>query len=399
MAKLSRDYQYYKNIFKDVELPYAFVDLDLFDENIKQIAPRAKDKTIRIASKSVRCRALIKRALDANPIYQGIMAYSLDEAVWLSQQGFDDILLGYPGYNPKQVERVCGELQKGKQIVLMVDLPEHIQHLDALGGQFNTVIPICIDLDMSSDFPGIHFGVWRSSIRSKTDALALYEYIKKAPNVLLVGLMGYEAQIAGLGDNVPGAGAMNQVIRFLKSRSIKEIAKRRTETVQALKAAGVDFKLVNGGGTGSLEWTTQEAEVTEVTVGSGFYNSGLFDNYTNFRHLPSAAYAVEIVRQPKPGLYTAHGGGYTASGAAGKDKLPKIYLPEGAKLLDNEGAGEVQTPVEYSGPEKLQLGDPIYLRHSKAGELCERFKELYLVQDGKITGTTPTYRGEGQCFV
>lgn len=399
MANLTRSYQYYKDIFKDVPLPYAFVDLDLFDENVRQLSKRAGDKTIRIASKSVRCRALIQRALDADPKYQGIMAFSLDEAVWLSQNGFDDILLGYPGWNKAQVQRVAEELKKGKDIILMVDLPEHIQHLDELGKEFGVTIPICIDLDMSTDLPGLHFGVWRSSIRSKADALALYKHIEKAPNVHLKALMGYEAQIAGLGDNVPGKGAMNAVIRFLKGRSIKEIAKRRTETVQALKATGADMPLVNGGGTGSLEWTKLESEVTEVTVGSGFYASGLFDNYSNFKHLPSAAYAVEIVRKPKPDLYTCHGGGYTASGAVGKDKIPVPYLPEGAKLLDQEGAGEVQTPVHYTGTEQLQLGDPVFLRHSKAGELCERFTKLYLVQGGKIIGTTPTYRGEGQCFV
>lgn len=395
----SRTYQYYRDIFQGINFPYAFVDLDLFDANIKNIAPRAGDKLIRIASKSVRCRSLIKRVLDFGLPYQGIMTYSLDEAVWLSQEGFDDLLMGYPGWNPNQIERVCAELQKGKQIILMVDLPEHIHHLNQLGEKFNTVIPVCIDLDMSSDFPGIHFGVWRSSIRSKEDAMALYSVIERSNFVQLNALMGYEAQIAGLGDNVPGKGVMNSIIKMLKSRSIKEISKRREETVQGLKDAEADLKIVNGGGTGSLESTRQEKGVTEVTVGSGFYNSGLFDNYSNFRHYPAAAYAVEIVRKPKEHTYTCHSGGYTASGAAGKDKLPVPYLPEGAKLIDEEGAGEVQTPIIYKGPESLNLGDPVYLRHSKAGELCERFTHLYLVRDGKIVDQVPTYRGEGKCFV
>lgn len=399
MSTTSPTYSYYKEVFKDTPFPYAFIDLDLFDANVQHIIPRAKDKTIRIASKSVRCTTLLKRALDASPIYKGLMTFSLDEAIWLSQLGFDDLLMGYPGWNPDQIKSVAAEIKKGKTIILMVDLPEHIEHLNKLGEELDVVFPVCIDLDMSSDFPGLHFGVWRSSIRSKNDALRLYEEIKQNPHIKLTGLMGYEAQIAGLGDNVPGQAVMNRIIRLLKSRSIKEIAKRRTDTVQALKAAGADLTLVNGGGTGSLEWTTQEAEVTEVTVGSGFYNSGLFDNYSNFRHYPSAAYAVEIVRKPKASLYTCHGGGYTASGAMGKDKLPKIYLPQGASLIDQEAAGEVQTPVQYTGQENLQMGDPIYLRHSKAGELCERFNKLYLVQGGKIVDEVPTYRGEGKCFV
>lgn len=398
MANFDRTYSYYRDLFKGREMPYAFVDLDLFDENVRQLAQRAGSKTIRIASKSVRCASLIKRVLDADPIYQGIMAYTAAEAVWLTENGFDDILVGYPAWNDIQIERVSGALQKGKTIVLMVDLPEHITHLNELGKKFNTVLPICIDLDMSSDYPGLHFGVFRSSINSVEKALALYKIIQQNPFVRLDGLMGYEAQIAGLGDKVPGQAAMNSIVRFLKQRSIKEITSRRENTVKALKDAGAQLKLVNGGGTGSLEWTKLEQGVTEVTVGSGFYASGLFDNYSNFKHLPSAAYAIEVVRHPQPHIYTCHGGGYTASGEAVKNKLPKPYLPLGASLIDQEGAGEVQTPIVYKGNE-LHLGDPVFMRHSKAGELCERFKTLLLVQGGKVVDEVPTYRGEGQCFV
>ena len=59
----------------------------------------------------------------------------------------------------------------------------------------------------------------------------------------------------------------------------------------------------------------------------------------------------------------------------------------------------MQTPIRYNGPEKLQLGDPIFLRHAKAGELCERFTHLLVVADGALVDTFTTYRGDGQCFL
>jgi D-serine deaminase-like pyridoxal phosphate-dependent protein len=211
--------------------------------------------------------------------------------------------------------------------------------------------------------------------------------------------MGYEAQIAGVGDATPGQGAKNLVIRWLKNRSAREIQKRRADTVNALKDKGRELSVINGGGTGSLEWTRQETSVTEVTAGSGFFHPSLFDNYTNFQHQPAAGFAIEITRKPAAGIYTCAGGGYIASGAPGPDKAPKPWLPEGAELLANEGAGEVQTPVYYDGKEQLRLGDPIFLRHAKAGELCERFQELHLLSEGRLLDTVPTYRGEGQCFL
>ena len=395
---MTRDYSYYKEIFSGREMPLAFIDLDLFDENAKQISARAKGKTIRIASKSVRCVELLRRALKSDPAYKGIMTYSGAETVWLSQTGFDDLLIGYPVWHQRQIEHLCLELKKGKSITLMADLPEHVLHLNRIGENCNTIIPICIDIDMTSVFPGVRFGVWRSSIHQIRQAQELHRVIKNAPFVRLDGVMGYEAAIAGMGDNAQGKMLQNIAVKFFKKSSAREIPKRRGEIVSALENDGAQLRLVNGGGTGSLEWTTDEDWVTEVTVGSGFYSSALFDNYTNFKHLPAAAFAVEITRHPSKNIFTCHGGGYIASGSIGVDKQPKPYLPAGFTLLGQEGTGEVQTPVVYSGNENLQLGDPVLFRHAKAGELCERFNSLLLVSQGKIADEVPTYRGEGKCF-
>jgi len=393
-----QSYSYYKELFKGISMPFAFADLDLFDENIRQIMARAGGKKIRVASKSVRCADLLKRAL-SDAAYKGIMTYSAQETVWLSQKGFDDLLIGYPVWNPKEIEALCNEINRGKTITLMVDLKEHVQQLNAIGKKSNILIPICMDMDMTSVFPGIRFGVWRSAITNKEQALALHRVIKDAPYVRLDGVMGYEAAIAGVGDNVKGKWVMNKVVRFLKRKSAAEIAQRRAEIVRALQADGAQLKFINGGGTGSVESTRQEDCVTEITVGSGLYSSALFDNYSNFRHQPAVAFAVEITRHPAENIYTCSGGGYIASGAVGADKQPKPYLPEGVELIPQEGTGEVQTPVVNKSAEKMELGNPVFFRHAKAGELCERFKSLLLVSNGKITGEALTYRGEGQCFL
>ncbi len=392
-------YQYYCEVFKGQTMPYAFVDVDLLNENIKQLKKRAAHKLVRIASKSLRCTAVMKHILDAGTPYQGIMAFTAPEASFLYEQGFNDLLVAYPTWHPDQVGEVCDNLQKGAIIYLMIDSVAHIKHLNKIAAALQTVIPVCMDIDMSSDFPGIHFGVYRSGITGKKKAKKVLDAIEAAPFIRLAGVMGYEAQIAGLGDNVAGKRMMNKVIRQLKKRSVKEIAKRRYKLVNLIAERGIKLDFVNGGGTGSLETTTKERAVTEVTVGSGFYASGLFDNYSNFKHLPAAAYAIEIVRKPKANIYTCLGGGYNASGTPGNDKAPVPYLPKGIKLTANEGAGEVQTPIVYKGKEKLNLGSPVFLRHSKAGELCERFNHLFLVSDGKIIDKVPTYRGQGKCFL
>jgi D-serine deaminase-like pyridoxal phosphate-dependent protein len=392
-------YQYYKTVFHGRAMPFAFVDLDLFTANMRQTIARAGTKRIRIASKSIRTVALIEKILASNPAFQGVMCFTAPEAVWLSRRGLDDLLLGYPCWHTEQVRAICGEVRQGKTIVLMIDAAEHAEHLAAIAAAEGVTLPVCLDLDMALDLPGLHFGVWRSSVRTRDDALKVFAAIERCKHVRLDGVMGYEAQIAGVGDNAPHQRAKNALIRVLQRRSVRLVAERRGAVVRTLIDRGAQLRFINGGGTGSLESTTREAVVTEATVGSGFFAPTLFDDYRAFRYLPAAGFAIEIVRRPRPDLYTCLGGGYVASGSAGPAKLPRPYLPAGAALLPLEGAGEVQTPIRYRGGERLGLGDPIFMRHSKAGELCEHFNTLLLVADGAVADEVPTYRGEGQAFL
>jgi D-serine deaminase-like pyridoxal phosphate-dependent protein len=396
---MQQDYSYYRQIFAGRAMPFAYVDLDLLDQNVQAILKRAGAKRIRLASKSIRSVAILRRLLDADPRFQGIMCFTAREAVWLASQGFDDLLIGYPTWQPDDIVAVAHSVAAGKQITLMVDSVEHVEHIAEIARQHDARLPVCIEVDLSIDVPGLHFGVWRSPLRTPAQARPVVESILAAPQLTLDGIMGYEAQVAGLGDTLPGKAAQNRIVRALKRRSVREAAARRAALLDLITSYGHSLRFVNGGGTGSVATTREEAGVTEITVGSGFYSPVLFDYYRDFRYLPAAGFAIEIVRRPRPDLYTCLGGGYIASGATGAEKQPKPYLPDGAQLLPTEGAGEVQTPIRYAGSERLTLGDPIFLRHSKAGELCEHFPRLALVSLGQITGEAETYRGAGQTFL
>lgn len=394
-------YHYYNSLFKNQSLPLAYCDLDLLDKNIKDIANRTANahKTIRIASKSVRSTSILKRILDSHSIYKGLMCFSGSEAIFLSESGFDDLLLGYPIVNADEITKICEATKNAKTIVLMVDCIQHLEQINAIAKAIGTIQAVCIDIDMSTSLPGLHFGVMRSPITSIQKAKKLVDAFEKFLNIKLSGVMGYEAQVAGLGENNPANGIKNYVIPFLKKYSNSDYTYRRREVIAYIKSKNITLDFVNAGGTGSIESSKKEDWVTEITVGSGFYSPALFDYYENFKHEPAVGFAVQIVRKPSQNIYTCLGGGYIASGSIGIDKQPKPYLPEGIKLSENEGTGEVQTPVEYNGKEQLSIGDTILFRHSKAGELCERFNQLQLVSAGKIVGTALTYRGEGKCFL
>ena len=244
--------------------------------------------------------------------------------------------------------------------------------------------------------PGIHFGVLRSPVRKLEDVKKLIEDSKKYSFAKLKGVMGYEAQIAGLGDYNPAFGIKNPIIRMLKNKSIPKLQDFRTKAVEYIKSQGIELEFVNGGGTGSFESTKNDPSVTEIAMGSGLFSPTLFDYYKNFKHRPSLFYALEVCRKPEKGFITCLGGGYMASGPIGIDKVPRPFLPEGIKLTENEGVGEVQTPLETV--REFEIGDPVFFRHAKAGEVCERFNSLLVIKDNQISKTWPTYRGMGACF-
>jgi D-serine deaminase-like pyridoxal phosphate-dependent protein len=395
---VARDYDGYRNALAGRRLPAAFVDLDVLDANLADLRRRAGSLRIRLVTKSIRSIAILRRALASSPQFRGLMCYSPAEAAWLASLGFDDLLVAYPSVEPDDLRAVAAQVRAGRTIALMVDAAIQVRRIAAIAQAEGVVQPVAIDLDMSSEFPGLHFGVFRSPVDGAAAALALAAEIAHHPSLRLDGLMGYESQIAGLMDAVPGKALKNAVVGWLKRRSIPEINERRRATVAALAAAGHTLRFVNGGGSGSFESTRADTSVTELAAGSGLYVPTLFDHYRAFEARPAAGFAVAVTRAPRPGIVTCAGGGYPASGPGGADRMPRPWLPAGCTLIANEGAGEVQTPVRVPAGVTLAPGDPLLFRHAKAGELCERFNELLLIEDGAVVDAVATYRGDGKCF-
>ena len=393
-------YAQFAQIFQGQNLPLAYLDLDSLEANAQAALARSGDKYLRLATKSLRCVPVLHHILSLSPRFRGLMAYDLSEALFLYQQGFRDILVAYPNLEPSALQALAKLLPEQPSICLMIDRPEHLHCLQTHHPNPETPpFEVCLDMDLSWSLPFLHFGVQRSALRNDTDWLNFLDAVAQTPQVKLRGCMGYEAQIAGLGDKKPKQILQNYLIRYLKKASIKRLRQKRQRWITWLKNRFPQADLFNGGGTGSLESSAQEPDLTELALGSGLFAPLLFDHYQAFQPQPASGFVLRIVRQPQTHVYTCLGGGYVASGPYGSDKIPQPNYPAGASLLKHEMAGEVQTPVFYQGPETLQIGDPIGFRHAKAGELCEHFNQLQILRQGKIIDAWPTYRGQNQCFL
>jgi D-serine deaminase-like pyridoxal phosphate-dependent protein len=379
--------------------PFAVLDLDALRANAADLVRRAAGKPIRLASKSVRCRSVLRQVL-AIPGYAGILGYTLAEALWLAEE-FDDIVVAYPTVETAALRRLAADATLAARITLMIDDPEQLDFIDAVipPGR-RPALRLCIDLDASLRGLGgrLHLGPRRSPVHAPEDAGRLARLIAERPGFTLVGLMAYEGQVAGVGNRPAGRPAWGLAVRVMQSISVRELADRRREVVAAVQAVQ-PLEFVNGGGTGSLETTGAESAVTELAAGSGLYGPGLFDTYRAFRPAPAALFALGVSRRPAPDIVTVTGGGWIASGPIGADRCPIPTYPAGLSLLSAEGAGEVQTPLRGRAAGTLRVGDRVWFRHAKAGELAEHVDEFHLVQDDRIDDSAPTYRGEGKTFL
>ncbi|GAA2028787.1 amino acid deaminase/aldolase [Agromyces tropicus] len=386
---------------RHLDAPVGALHLGALRWNAAEMLRRAAGTPIRIATKSVRVRSVVE-ALLALPGYRGVLAYTLAEALWLAERipDLDDLVVGYPTAEAAGIFRLATDADLARRITLMVDAPDQLDLVDAvLPPGSREELRVCLELDASWDAPVLgHLGVRRSPIHAPEEAGAFAAYVDARPGFRLVGMMAYEAQVAGVTTRPPGRPVGGAVNRWMQSRSMPELVERRARAVAAVRRHA-DLEFVNGGGTGSLEATAADPSVTELGAGSGILAGHLFDGYAQFTPAPASAFALDVVRSPSARHATILGGGWVASGPPGADRLPEPVWPEGLRMLPREAAGEVQTPLTGPAAARLRAGDRVWFRHTKSGELAEHLNEFAVIEGDDVVGTVPTYRGEGRAFL
>ncbi|WP_242494656.1 amino acid deaminase/aldolase [Nocardioides zhouii] len=374
--------------------PIAVVDLDAFDANATDLVRRADGKPIRVASKSLRVPALIQRAL-ARDGFEGVLAYTLAEALWLHEEGIsDDVVVAYPSVDVAALRRLTSSPAAAAAITLMVDDAAHLEALDAArsAAAGDVEVRVALDLDAGLRLGRQHIGPKRSPLFDTADVVALARVVHERAGVRLVGVMTYEGQVAGVQDDVPDQRTKSLLVRRLKQASMAQLEVRRREISEAL-AQVTELEFWNGGGSGSVEATAADAAVTEVAAGSGLLVPGIFDHYASFEPHPAAYFGLRVSRKPTSTIATVHGGGFIASGATGEDRSPIPWAPPGLHLTGLEGAGEVQTPLTGHPAALLKIGDLVWFRHAKSGELFEHVRDVHLVRGESVTEVVPSYRG------
>lgn len=388
----------YELAYQSIERPFAWIDLDHLDANIHFVNNSCGSKQIRIATKSIRSLPLLQYIAQKLQHFAGYMTFTAAETVYLLEHGLDNIVLGYPVFEQQACARIAKHVKAGANVTFMVDHVKQVELLNEIAANEKVTLQICIDLNMSTDYRLLYFGTKRSPLQN-LDSLDLFlRALEAFQNVKVAGVMGYDAQIAGVADTTKEAlGMKGALIRKLKAHSLPKLTKFRQHAVAHIRHSH-ELQFVNAGGSGSMTLLQDAKDITEITVGSAFFAPALFDQYETLKLQPAVGFGLRITRQFTDNIVVCHGGGYIASGATGADRSPAFLEPEHYSFTSLEGAGEVQTPIIVKNRTHT-IGDTIYFRHAKAGELCERFQVLHASRSGEYAGPYKTYRGDEQCFL
>jgi len=236
-----------------LQAPFALIDLDAMNANARDLVRRGGGKPIRLASKSLRCRGLQERVL-AREGFRGTLAYTLPEALWLAGQGARDIVVAYPTADEEALRELAEHsaggtfsssggdaASAGGTIAVMVDSSEQLPLIErAASGVDGARVRVCLDIDAGWRALGgrVRVGVKRSPAHTPQQAAELAAAVVASEYAQLVGVMMYEAQIAGVGDTPPGRPLRARAIRAMQALSTRELAGRRARVVEAVEADG-----------------------------------------------------------------------------------------------------------------------------------------------------------------
>lgn len=396
-VQTSLSYDAWRQVLRGEKLPAAILDLDAFDRNAARIATHATAAgvSVRIATEALRVPRLIRRVLDLGKPYAGVLCFAAAEAELLASRGHEDLLLGYPTLQPKDLDTFVKLHEQDRNARVVVDSADAVELWAKVASGLKAPLAVVVDVDVSARLGPRPVSAGRSPMRQPADVVAIVEAIRAQPDLRFGGLLAQDAGAAVVTDGEPNRGMAGSLLRRARQRLVRG---RRRAVVDALRARGIEVASVNGGAAGVLAPGGIEPWLTEITIGGSLLHGHGIEGGAELGLEPALFFALQAVRRPAPDLVSCHGGGRLAALPQTGAKLATPHLPAGLELVDAGGHGEMQTTVRGAATRDLELGDPVLFRPARPGDVAESFEELITLASGEIVDRAPTYRGLGCCF-
>jgi D-serine deaminase-like pyridoxal phosphate-dependent protein len=318
-----------------IDTPAVVVDLDLVDANVSKLFAlfKAKKKAVRPHLKTVKCPEFAQMFLSAGAI--GVCVAKVSEAEVLAAAGIEDILITTEIAGDLKIKRFINLLRNHPKVKIVVDNIEAAKALDAEAQSARVKPSVLIELNVGQNRCGVEPG---------DPALRLAQSIGKLDSLELVGVQGYEGHLQHVHD------------RKERERLCREAINKLVDTVKLLEQNGISIKIVTTGGTGTSEFCSEFAAVTEVQPGSFAFMDVDYRNAIGTSYANALTIVSTVISKPAPNRVVIDAGLKSLSTDSGNAEVQGMkgiaYTPGG----DEHGILQID-----SASIPLKIGDRVHM--------------------------------------
>ena len=232
----------------EIQTPCLVLDLDALERNIRKMGDYAKSHGMRHRvhgkmHKSVDV-ALLQEKLGGSV---GVCCQKVSEAEVFARGGIKDVLVSNQVRDPAKIDRLARMPKLGARTICCVDDMDNVADLSAAAQKHGTQIECLVEIDVGAGRCGVQYGA---------PVVALAKAIDAAPGLKYAGIQAYQ-------------GAMQHMDSYEDRKAKTDIAIRQVaETLDMLKAEGIESDIVGGGGTGSYYFESASGVFNELQCGS-----------------------------------------------------------------------------------------------------------------------------------
>lgn len=232
---------------KDVDTPALLLDLDAFERNMDRMAKALKGTSVKIRphSKSHKCAIIGLEQMARGAV--GLCCQKVGEAEAMVAGGVHNVLISNQIVGRSKLLRLAALSKQAEWIGVCADHPDNVEQLNEAAAAMGTVINVLVEIDT---------GAARCGVAAGQPAVDLAKQIDSARNLNFAGLQAYQ-------------GRAQHVRSYAERQQTAEAGIALTkETVDALKAVGLDCEIVGGAGTGTFQFETAGGVHNELQAGS-----------------------------------------------------------------------------------------------------------------------------------
>jgi len=232
---------------EDVCTPALIVDLDAFEHNVEVMHQYIKEKGLRH-----RAHAKTHKSVDI-ALYQiehggacGVCCQKVSEAEAMVAGGVKDVLVSNQVVDSRKIDRLAMMAKKARTLVC-VDDANNIDDLSAAAVKHGVTIECLVEIDCGAGRCGVQWG---------DPVVALAKKIAASDGLKFSGLQAYQGAAQHVHDFEERKGKIDS--------AIEQVA----DTVEMLKAEGLECDIIGGAGTGSYYFEGTSGVYNEMQCGS-----------------------------------------------------------------------------------------------------------------------------------